>query len=492
MTRKPLGDISAGRLNQAALDRNFADLAPPLDRHRALIEAERCFYCYDAPCIAACPTGIDIPSFIKRISTDNLRGAALDILTANIFGGSCARVCPTEVLCEGDCVRNRGEDKPVEISALQRYATDWVVQDGVRLFQRAAATGQRVAVVGAGPAGLACAHELARHGHQVVVLEQNDRPGGLNEYGIAAYKVMDFVAREIDWLLAIGGIEIRTGVALGRDFSLSDLRAEYAAVFIGIGLTGVNALKLAIEDRSDWVETSQRIEEISGIGAEHVGAALPQDCLPEGVRYAVDFIAELRQTPLAELAVGRRVVVIGGGNTAIDAAVQSKKLGAESVTMVYRRDPQAMSATAAEQAFAQHQGVTIIHRAQPRRWLTDQGVLAAIEFEHSELDGNGNWIGSGDFFRIDADQALLAVGQRLDATPVQGNDGPQLALRDGRIVVDGDYRSTLVGVWAGGDAVGGKLDLTVQSVAAGRDAARSIHAQLSAGASSKQSGVSHG
>lgn len=486
MTRKPLGDISAGRLNQAALDRNFSDVAPPLDRNRALIEAERCFYCYDAPCIAACPTGIDIPSFIKRISTDNLRGAALDILSANIFGGICARVCPTEVLCEGDCVRNRGEDKPVEISALQRYATDWVFQDGVRLFQRAADTAQRVAVVGAGPAGLACAHELARHGHQVIVLEQNDRPGGLNEYGIAAYKVLDFAAREIDWMLAIGGIEIRTSVVLGRDVSLSDLRAEYAAVFIGIGLAGVNALKLESEDRSDWVETSQRIEQISGIGAEHVGAALPQYELPDGVRHAVDFIAELRQsTNLAELPVGRRVVVIGGGNTAIDAAVQSKKLGAETVTLVYRRGPQAMSATSAEQDFAKTAGVSIIHWARPLRVFTDQGTLAAIEFEHTELAVDGSLVGNGESFRIDVDQVLLAVGQVLAATSVQGSDGQKLALRDGRIVVDADGRSTLAGVWAGGDAVGGKFDLTVQSVADGQRAARSIHAHLSGATSAR-------
>src|SRR4051812_17442786 len=231
MPRQELGDIAAGRLPTAQLEENFADISPPLDRQAALIAAQRCFYCYDAPCIKACPTAIDIPSFIRRITTDNLRGAATDILGANIFGGMCSRVCPTEILCEGSCVRNRPEDAPVQIGALQRHATEWVYEGGVRLFERAAETGQRVAVVGAGPAGLACAHALARAGHQVVVFDAREKAGGLNEYGIAHYKVLDFAAREIEWLLSIGGIEVRRGQALGRNLVLADLRRDYGAVF---------------------------------------------------------------------------------------------------------------------------------------------------------------------------------------------------------------------------------------------------------------------
>ena len=294
MARKDTGDIASGRLDAAQLARNFADVAPPLDRQRALIEASRCHFCYDAPCIQACPTSIDIPGFIRAISTDNLKGAATKILEANIFGGQCARVCPTEILCEGECVRNDPEDKPVEIGALQRYATDWVFEQNAVLFARAASTGKRVAVVGAGPAGLACAHALAMRGHDVDVFEARAKSGGLNEYGIAAYKVVDFSQREVEWLLSIGGIRVHHDRALGRDVQLSQLRREYDAVFLGLGLAGVNALGLDDE-------------------------ALP------GVRNAVDFIGELRQAAnKAEVAVGRRVVVIGGGNTAIDAAVPKR------------------------------------------------------------------------------------------------------------------------------------------------------------------------
>jgi glutamate synthase (NADPH/NADH) small chain len=213
-------DIRAGRLPDSAYAENFCDVHPPLDRKAALVEASRCYFCYDAPCIEACPTGIDIPSFIRKISTDNVRGAAQDILEENILGGACARVCPTEVLCQQACVRMTQEAKPVQIGLLQRYATDAVMDSATHPFTRAAGTGKRVAVVGAGPAGLACAHRLAMRGHDAVILEAKPKPGGLNEYGIAAYKVPDsFAQREVAFLLALGGIEIRNGQALGRDFS---------------------------------------------------------------------------------------------------------------------------------------------------------------------------------------------------------------------------------------------------------------------------------
>jgi dihydropyrimidine dehydrogenase (NAD+) subunit PreT len=293
MARKEVGDIAPGRLSAEQLARNFDDVAPPLDRQGALLAAARCYYCYDAPCIQACPTGIDIPTFIRGISTDNLKGAAEEILGANILGGMCARVCPTEILCEGDCVRNVDDDQPVQIGALQRYATDWVYRDNATLFERAPETGKRIAVIGAGPAGLSCAHQLARAGHRVTIYDANTKPGGLNEYGIAAYKVPGFAQREVDWLMSIGGIELHCGPALGRELTLSQLRGDFDAVFLGIGLGGVNAL---------------------GMEGEHL----------HGVRNAVDFIAELRQHEhLSTLPVGRRVVVIGGGNTAIDAAIQS-------------------------------------------------------------------------------------------------------------------------------------------------------------------------
>jgi dihydropyrimidine dehydrogenase (NAD+) subunit PreT len=448
MARKEIADVAPGRLHPAQLEQNFSDVAPPLDRQGALLAAARCYYCYDAPCIQACPTGIDIPTFIKGIATDNLRGAADQILGANILGGMCARVCPTEILCEGDCVRNLDDDKPVAIGALQRYATDWVYRDGVRLFERQPDSGRRIAVVGAGPAGLSCAHQLARAGHHVTIFDANAKPGGLNEYGIAAYKVPGFAQREVDWLLSIGGIEIRCGQMLGRDVSLAQLRADFDAVFLGVGLAGVNALGLE-------------------------GEQLP------GVANAVDFIAALRQSSdLSSFPVGRRVVVIGGGNTAIDAAIQSKRLGAEVVSLVYRRGAASMSATQLEQAFAKEEGVHVIHWAQPRRLLGAQGVLAGIEFEYTQLDEAGRLMGSGDHFTLAADTVLKAIGQVLVPDPLTAGSSELLQLKNGRIAVNERFETSLPGVWAGGDCVGGATDLTVQSVEDGKRAALAIHAAL--------------
>lgn len=444
MARQELADVAAGRRTPQELSEAFSDVCPPLDRQAALLEAQRCYYCYDAPCTVACPTGIDIPSFIRRISTDNLRGAALDILSANIMGGMCARVCPTEILCEGSCVRHKDAGKPVEIGALQRYATDWVYDTGARLFERAADSGRRVAVVGAGPAGLACAHALALGGHAVTVFEAQPKPGGLNEYGIAAYKALDFAQREIAWLLSIGGIQVVAGRTLGNDLQLSQLRQEFDAVFLGIGLGGVHALSLA-------------------------GEELP------GVRNAVDFIAELRQCqPLARLPIGRRVVVIGGGNTAIDAAVQSKKLGAETVSLVYRRGAAAMSATAEEQAFAKDQGVHIIHWAQPARFLSEGGQLRGMEFEYTRLDAQQRLQGTGERFTLAADQVFKAIGQVLVRESLHEQGHACLEIRQGRIAVDAEYATSLPGVWAGGDCVGGKVDLTVQAVEDGKRAAQAM------------------
>src|SRR5688572_14465842 len=315
--------IAPGRLAPEQYAANFADLHPPFDHHEAIVEADRCYFCYDAPCLNACPTEIDIPLFIREIVTDNPLGAAETIFQQNILGGMCARVCPTEQLCEEACVREAAEGKPVKIGELQRYATDAAMREEAQFFERGAATGKRVAIVGAGPAGLACAHRLSMHGHEVTIFDQRPKAGGLNEYGIASYKTPGgFAQAEVDYVTAIGGITIETGKALGTDFTLKDLADRYDAVFLGMGLGGVNALRAEGEDAA-------------------------------GVDNAVDFIADLRQaSDLSTLPVGRRVVVIGGGMTAIDAGVQAKLLGAEEVTIAYRRGKEQMSASEWEQDLA--------------------------------------------------------------------------------------------------------------------------------------------
>lgn len=436
--------VVPGRLPAEAYDRNFADIAPPYDRHEAAVAADRCYFCHDAPCITACPTGIDIPLFIRQIQAGNLEGAAKTILTANILGGMCARVCPTETLCEEACVREAAEGLPVEIGRLQRHATDTLIAKGIHPFRRAAPTGRRIAVVGAGPAGLACAHRLALHGHEVTVFDARPKPGGLNEYGIAAYKTAGgFAAAEVEWLLKIGGITIETGRALGRHFSLDGLRAEFDAVFLGLGLAGVNALHADGEDRDE-------------------------------VRDAVGFIAELRQAEdLSTLPVGRDVVVIGGGMTAVDAAVQSKLLGAENVTIVYRRGRAAMGASSYEQDHATSAGVRIIAGAAPVR-IVGNGAVREVEFAYTEDRAEGLRL-TAETFRLKADQVFKAIGQTLGGVP----DG--LALDGRKIAVSGAGRTSLPGIWAGGDCAAGGDDLTVTAVAEGRDAAEDIHIALTAG-----------
>ncbi|MGS4986382.1 NAD(P)-dependent oxidoreductase [Roseibium sp. RP-7] len=448
MTQTKAGpDIAAGRLPEDAYAENFSDLHPLLDQHEAQVEADRCYFCYDAPCMQACPTSIDIPQFIRQISTGNPTGAAKTIFAQNILGGMCARVCPTETLCEQVCVREVAEGKPVKIGELQRYSTDHFMSEfSSTPFTRAAATGKKVAVVGAGPAGLSCAHRLAVHGHDVTLFDAREKAGGLNEYGIASYKsVDDFAAREVDFILSIGGIEVRTGMRLGTNLDLATLRAEYDAVFLGIGLGGVNALDLEGEEKSGSID-------------------------------AVDYIADLRQSKdLSQLPVGRRIVVIGGGMTAVDIAVQTKLLGAEDVTIAYRRGQDRMNASEYEQQLAQTSGVRIMTWAQPKGLVGENGAITAIELERTQ-EQNGSLTGTGEVITLPADMVFKAVGQTL----VQADLGDALSLEKGRIVVDADRKTSLADVWAGGDCVLGGEDLTVAAVEDGKIAAESINAALTA------------
>lgn len=437
-------NIRPGRLDKAEIEQNFGDLHPPLSRPAALIEADRCYFCYDAPCTTACPTGIDIPNFIQKIRSDNLRGSAHTILRENIMGGMCARVCPTEVLCEEACVRNTHEEKPVNIGLLQRYATDPIFEENTQLFTRAKSSGKTVAVVGGGPAGLSCAHRLAMLGHDVVVHNKDAKSGGLNEYGIAAYKTIDdFAQKEVDYLLSIGGIEIRHGVQLGLDFTLEELRNSYDAVFLGLGLASVNELGLENENLA-------------------------------GIENAIEYIADLRQADdKSTLPVGRNVVVIGGGMTAIDIAVQSKRLGAEKVDIVYRRGPEQMGASDFEQDLAQTSGVSVHHWAMPAK-LQGDGNVSAIELERTSLDSKGKLSGSGETFTLNADVVFKAIGQRLASDSV----GKQLDVQNGKIAVDASQATSLDDVWAGGDCATGGDDLTVTAVQNGKIAAISIDRYL--------------
>ncbi len=429
------------RLSAAEIADNFGDLHAPYDAHEASVAADRCYFCFDAPCMTACPTSIDIPQFIREIQAGHADSAAKTILNQNILGGMCARVCPTETLCEEVCVREVAEGKPVEIGRLQRYATDQLMAKGVHPFTRAASTGKRVAVVGAGPAGLSAAHRLAMKGHDVVIYEARPKAGGLNEFGIAAYKsTHDFAAREVEWLMQIGGISIEYGRGFGFGLTLEALKADYDAVFLSIGLTGVNNLRAAGEDL-------------------------------DGVRDAVDFIAELRQAEdLSALPVGRNVVVIGGGMTAVDAAVQSKLLGAENVTIAYRRDRGAMGASRFEQDLAASKGVKLMFNVMPKQIL-GAGAAAEIELEYTEVV-DGRVKGTGELVRLAADQVYKAIGQTLEDAP------EAVEIEGGKIKVTETGRTSVAGVWAGGDCASGGEDLTVTAVAEGRDAAEDIHASL--------------
>ncbi len=442
-------DVRAGRLSAAEYAARFADSAPRFTQAQAVLEAERCLYCYDAPCATACPTSIDVPSFIKRIADGNLRGSATTILDSNPLGGMCARVCPTENLCEAVCVKVAQEGKPVAIGKLQRHAVDALMESAnPQVFKRAAASGKKVAIVGAGPAGLSCAFNLARLGHDVVIFDANPKAGGLNEYGLATYKTPDnFAQREINWLLSIGGITIKSGYKLEATPQLETLRKDFDALFLGMGLATTHQL------------------------------GVPGDDLA-GVQDAVGFIATLRQTSdLSTLPVGRRVVVIGGGMTAVDASVQSALLGAENVHMVYRRGPETMTSSSVEQEWAQTNGVAIHHYLAPVEIIAASGQpghVGGVKFARQAMVG-GKLQATGEFETIEADMVLKAIGQKL-GNPLLAEAG--FALSNGRITTDAEGQTNLKGVWAGGDCRAGGQDLTVEAVEHGKQSAKAIHAHL--------------
>lgn len=439
----------AEKLADQVYERNFADINPRLPETAALAEASRCLFCYDAPCIQACPTAIDIPSFIKKIATGNLKGSARTILESNVLGHSCARVCPVEALCEGACVLNQEHKRPVMIGALQRVATDYVLDRGIPVLKAGIPNARRVALIGAGPASFGCAAELSRLGYACRIYEKRTVPGGLNTHGIAAYKMRASDAlREVELVRSLG-VEIRGGVDVGRDVTGEELRREADAVFIGIGLGPTERLRL------------------------------PGEELP-GVVDAIGFIDRIKNEPFRKVDVGRTVVVIGAGNTSVDAATQAKRLGAENVLVVYRRGPEDVPAYDYEHELAKADGVTYVYYAAPARFL-GRGALEAIECLRTEVvtDGSGRRAVKpvpGSEFQIPCDMAIAAVGQQK-AVDWLGRTFPGLALDGGKVKVDGSGRTSLAGVYAGGDCVNGGKEV-VNAVAEGKAAARAIDADL--------------
>jgi glutamate synthase (NADPH/NADH) small chain len=443
---------AAPKLPLEQLEKNFADINPPLTPAQALEEGSRCLFCHDAPCIKACPTGIDVPLFIRQILTGNLRGSAKTILETNILGQSCARVCPTSVLCEGACVLNYEGKKPVEIGKLQRYAVDPIVAAGTQMFQAGAPNGLRVALIGAGPASLACAFELRKLGYQTVIFDANPQPGGLDTYGIAAYKMRaEEVVKEIEMVRRLG-VEIRSGAVAGRDVSIAELERTYNAIFIGVGLGQTDDLGIPGEDL-------------------------------DGCRDAISFIEDTKRLRFDKIAMARRVAVIGAGNTAIDVATAAARLGADEVYMVYRRSTQEMSAFDYEYQLAKQDGVIFVWESLPVRIIDDgKRRVAGLECVRTQRGvkdqrGRDTFVPvPGTEFRLDVEMVVKALGQKRKLEFLERIAG--LELKKGCVAVDPKtMRTSNPRYFAGGDCVNGGGEV-VDAVADGKRAARGIHQML--------------
>lgn len=438
--------IASHRLSTEKYAENFSDIRPPFENETAaLVEANRCLYCYDAPCTKLCPTHIDVPKFIKQIANENVKGSARTILESNIMGAGCSRVCPVEKLCEGACVYNLLEERPIEIARLQRYSTDTAMANHWKLFERKTGTGKKVAVVGAGPAGLSAAFYLSKEGVEVTIFEKEQKGGGLMAYGIAAYKVTSgFCEEEVNFITSLGGIEISYGSELGKNISLDELRKKFDATFLGFG-----------------VGTTRKL----GIPGEKL----------EGVIDAISFIYELRTTGLDSIKVGDKVAVIGMGMTAIDAATQAKRLGAKEVTMLYRRTKDEMPCTQHELDIALLDGCKIIWLAAPKELIGENGKLKQIvcnkmALGNADAGGRRTPVETGETFSLDVDMVIKATGQMPYEVLVSGM---HIAHQAGRIGIDEKFQTNIPGVFAGGDAVNGGKEV-VDAVQAGKEAAKSI------------------
>lgn len=438
--------IQNNRLSPQEFENNFSDIHPPFEHiEGAVIEANRCLSCYDAPCTKLCPTSIDVPLFIKQISSGNIKGSAKTIFSSNIMGGACSKVCPVEKLCEGACVYNLLQEKPISIAKLQRYSTEKAIAGKWKLFNRKPSIGKKVAVVGAGPAGLACAHALSLQGVDVTVFEKEEKGGGLMTYGVAAYKVTpEFCKNEVDYILSVGGIDIQYKKALGTDITLTELQQKYDAVFLGIGVGIARSLDIPGEQL-------------------------------DGVTDAISFIYNLRTTDFSKTQVGDKVAVIGMGMTAIDAATQSKRLGAKEVTMIYRRTENEKPCTDVELDLAKLDGCSIVWLANPKEIIGENGkvkklVCSKMKLGEPDASGRRAPVDTGETFTIDVDMVIKAAGQIPFEELISKSS---IENKSGKISISKKSETNIKGVFAGGDAVNGGKEV-VDAVQAGKDGAKGI------------------
>ncbi len=437
--------IQNNRLSKEEYAENFSDIHPPFEtQDAALVEANRCLFCYDAPCMKSCPTSIDVPKFIKQIATENIRGSAHTIFVSNIMGAGCSKVCPVEKLCEGACVYNFMEEAPISIARLQRYSTEKAMTANWQLFKRKETTGKKVAIVGAGPAGLSCAHVLSREGVDITIFEKEAKGGGLMTYGIAAYKVTpEFCEEEVNYILAIGGIEIKYNQELGQNISLAELQRDFDAVYLGIGVGLARQLDIPGEEL-------------------------------EGVEDAIKFIYDIRDKGFDKVAIGDNVVVIGMGMTAIDAATQAKRLGAKKVTMVYRRTENEKPCTQVELDIAKLDGCEIIWLASPKEIIGEDGkvkqlICSKMKLGEEDASGRRSPVDTGETFTLDVDMVIKAAGQMPFEELVKNY---QIDNKYGKIKIENEA-TNITGVFAGGDCVNGGKEV-VDAVQAGKDGAAAI------------------
>jgi glutamate synthase (NADPH/NADH) small chain len=436
------------------IEQNFREIAPPLTVAEAVFEANRCVYCFDAPCTHACPTHIDVPAFIKKIATGNLTGSARVIFDANPIGATCARVCPVEVLCEGACVENTLMQKPIEIGRLQRFATDAALREGRDLFRAGEPNGKSVGIVGSGPAGLSCATYLARLGYSVTVYERRALPGGLDTYGMAEYKMTQRTSLEETAMVERLGVRFICGMEVGRDVSARDLEMAHDAIFLGVGLGATTRLGVPGEDL-------------------------------RGVYDALDFIERIKTREWRSVHVGRTVVVVGAGNTAVDAATQARRLGAERVLMVYRRSRREMPAYAYEYELAKRDAVEFRWQTAPVEIVADESgervaALRCVRMELGEPDASGRRTAravEGSEFDIPCDMVVKALGQQKMRAFVESIPGVETD-EAGRVRVDArTMRTGNAKFFAGGDCVNGGRE-AVDAAQMGKHAAEGIHESL--------------